>query len=63
MYVGSDSSSVHFITNSLTGTTTLLIPPAGIAAPKPKILCVKRLMSFSKSHSLHAPILVILFKT
>lgn len=40
MYVGSDSSSVHLITDSLTGTATLFIPPAGIAAPISKILYV-----------------------
>lgn len=50
-----------FITNSLTGTATLFIPPAGTAAPRSKILYVKKLMSLSKFHSLHAPILVILF--
>lgn len=50
-----------FITNSLTETASLFIPPAGIAAPGSEILYVKKLMSLSKSHSLHAPILVILF--
>lgn len=29
-----------FITNSLTGTATLVIPPAEIAAPRSKILYV-----------------------
>lgn len=40
MYAGSDSSSVHLITDSLTGTATLFIPPAAIAAPISKILYV-----------------------